>query len=324
MASDDDFGPFVGPLDAAPTPQRPSLRTEFLQQAKANTDRNRRAVLDELLAHEDDPLYFHTPTHCAPAPPVESTPVIHPEQSPPTSHSWLSTLHDHIPASAPALPFSRSFFSLRNAANAAQPVASASRNTSATPFAQHVFVPIPGAPGFRPDEYDWDKGFSEQLDREARMADSDSAASPQDGRTATRSQSLEELDSFKSASKVGEYIEQNCARVDLVGRRVSTVPVLSTSLVDKAPYTLSTPLVLRLNFCTRSTDVSLPSPASRNRGLSFTPSINTAFPSKLSIQTAKPPPPLLLEPGQGSTACYWSSKILMERSLVHGCLMVCE
>lgn len=36
------------------------------------------------------------------------------------------------------------------------------------PFGTHKFVPIPGAPGFKPDEYDWDKGYSEELEREMR------------------------------------------------------------------------------------------------------------------------------------------------------------
>ncbi|KAE9393145.1 TLD-domain-containing protein [Gymnopus androsaceus JB14] len=36
----------------------------------------------------------------------------------------------------------------------------------ASPFAPHVFVPPSGAPGFKPDGYDWDKGFSGELDKE--------------------------------------------------------------------------------------------------------------------------------------------------------------
>jgi hypothetical protein len=34
------------------------------------------------------------------------------------------------------------------------------------PFATHSFTQIAGAPGFKPNEYDWDKGFSEELERE--------------------------------------------------------------------------------------------------------------------------------------------------------------
>ncbi|KAF5340056.1 hypothetical protein D9611_012405 [Ephemerocybe angulata] len=37
---------------------------------------------------------------------------------------------------------------------------------NANPFATHNFAPIAGAPGFRPDGYDWDKGFSDQLERD--------------------------------------------------------------------------------------------------------------------------------------------------------------
>lgn len=38
-------------------------------------------------------------------------------------------------------------------------------SVGSNPFGTHKFVPIPGAPGFRPDEYDWDKGYSDELDR---------------------------------------------------------------------------------------------------------------------------------------------------------------
>ncbi|EAU87265.2 oxidation resistance protein 1 [Coprinopsis cinerea okayama7 len=34
------------------------------------------------------------------------------------------------------------------------------------PFASHSFVPVEGAPGFKPDEYDWDKGHYEELEKE--------------------------------------------------------------------------------------------------------------------------------------------------------------
>jgi hypothetical protein len=265
MISDDDFGPFVGPLDAASSPQRPSLRSQFLEQAKANTDRNRKAVLDELLAHEDDPLYFHRPTHCHPAPPIASTPTVRTEQSPPTKDSWISSLHDHIPTSPTTLPFSRSFFSLRNA-HTAPPSTSGSRKSTASPFAQHVFVPIPGAPGFKPDEYDWDKGFSAELEREAKMADGGSLASRQDEQTILRSQSLEEFESVKSNTpppSMGEYIEKKSGRVDLVGRRISTVPVLTSPLADKVLYTYPSPFAICLvtELCTRFIDTSLLSPA---------------------------------------------------------------
>ncbi|EKM75119.1 hypothetical protein AGABI1DRAFT_132568 [Agaricus bisporus var. burnettii JB137-S8] len=231
MNSDDDFGPFVGPLDAPPSPKAVSSRTQFLEEAKASTDRNRRAILDELLAHEDDPLYFH---HCHPAPPIASTPTVHPEQSPPAKDSWFSSLHDRVPSPPKTLPFARSFFSLRHANTAPPAASSPSLKPDVSPFAQHVFVPIPGAPGFKPEEYDWDKGFSAELEHEAQIADNTNE--PLDP-TIFRSQSPAELESIKRNTtlppSIGDYIEKKSGKVDLVGRRISTVPVLTSPLADK-------------------------------------------------------------------------------------------
>ncbi|KAF5353220.1 hypothetical protein D9756_007796 [Leucocoprinus leucothites] len=252
-AVDDDFGPFVGgPLDAPPSPSPPPPHAQlYLAEAKANTDRNRKAVLDELLVHQDDPLYWHKPSHSPPAPPKMSTPTIHGQHA--STSSWFSTLHDKIPSTPNPIPFTKSFFSVNHSNTA--PAATVDFNsstlrrsgssTSSTPFAPHVFVPISGAPGFKPDEYDWDKGFSEALEHEA-VADSISSSS-----IASRNGKSEPLKSVfsqlppevpmaitKSPSPaplvhLGEYIEKKAGSVELVGRRFSTTPVLTSAIADK-------------------------------------------------------------------------------------------
>ncbi|KAH6907093.1 TLD-domain-containing protein [Coprinopsis sp. MPI-PUGE-AT-0042] len=51
-------------------------------------------------------------------------------------------------------------------------------SSSANPFGTPTFTPIPGAPGFKPNEYDWDKGFSDELEQEMRGNDYDGSRRP--------------------------------------------------------------------------------------------------------------------------------------------------
>ncbi|KAF9039853.1 hypothetical protein BJ165DRAFT_343057 [Panaeolus papilionaceus] len=46
------------------------------------------------------------------------------------------------------------------------PFAPATITHSNSPFASHVYIPPSGAPGFKGEGYDWDKGFSTQLEHE--------------------------------------------------------------------------------------------------------------------------------------------------------------
>ena len=91
-SADSDFGAFVSisstedPLSppvqgsSSGAPFSPLQNLEFFdrfaEEAKAATERNKKGVLDELLEHEDDPLYFlQTPDPPAHAPLERSTPV---------------------------------------------------------------------------------------------------------------------------------------------------------------------------------------------------------------------------------------------------------
>ncbi|KXN87828.1 Oxidation resistance protein 1 [Leucoagaricus sp. SymC.cos] len=248
-AADDDFGPFVsGPLDFQPSRSpTPPHAQQFLQEAKSNTDRNRKAVLDELLAHQDDPLYWHKPSHSPPAPPIATTPTIHTYQSSPSS--WLSTIHDKIPSTHNTLPFTKSFFPSHHTNTA--PATAFVNNTSTlrrkasspSPFAPHVFVPIPGAPGFMPEEYDWDKGFSAALEHEAIAENNTTSSRIVSGKTDVEKEHpvlVEEptpMDVPKIPSpapvNLGEYIEKKSGSIELVGRRISTAPVLTPAVAEK-------------------------------------------------------------------------------------------
>jgi hypothetical protein len=114
-----------------------------------------------------------------------------------------------------------------------------------------VFVPIPGAPGFIPDEYDWDKGFSAALEHEAVTDQISSSSSsilrkgkPQQQQQPLQSMFLEPrphspMTISKSPSpspasvNIGEYIEKKAGGVELVGRRINTTPVLTPEIADK-------------------------------------------------------------------------------------------
>lgn len=290
MTSDDDFGPFVGPLDLPPSPERHPPHKKFLADAKANTDRNRKAVLDELLVHQDDPLYWHKPSVSVPtpAPPIASTPSIlstppeHPESSstrftllherhstlpdhisssPSSASSWFATLHERIPSTHNALPsLTRSFFSQGTTSSSSI----STTKSVPTPFAPHIFTPIPGAPGFKPDEYDWDKGFSTELEQEiiADAAGPAAAAaatahhvpfSPPQPPTTLVGMATPEIEKTPSPPvplNFGEYIEKKSGGVELVGRRMSTIPVLTSTIADKVkPFLRFIPQPVRSVNC---------------------------------------------------------------------------
>lgn len=77
------------------------------------------------------------------------------------------------------------------------------------------------------------------MEHEAQIADNTNE--PLDP-TIFRSQSPAELESIKRNTtlppSIGDYIEKKSGKVDLVGRRISTVPVLTSPLADKVLYNL--------------------------------------------------------------------------------------
>ena len=259
--TEEDFGPFVsGPLDISPSPS-PALLSHpqlFLAEAKANTDRNRKAILDE-----DDLLWFSKRSHSPPAPPITSHSTAHVQPSSPLS--WTSTLHNKIPSTHSSLPLTRSLFSASHGnttragtIGSISPSLQHSVLSSSTPFAPHAFVPVPGAPGFKPDDYDWDKGYSAALEREA-IADNSSSLIK--GKIQP---SIAQLPSSMGAPapsvKLGEYIEKKSGTVELIGRRLTTTPVLKSTVANKVrSASATTPSLLTVEPDSSTSSSAVPS-----------------------------------------------------------------
>ncbi|TFK37228.1 TLD-domain-containing protein [Crucibulum laeve] len=112
---------------------------------------------------------------------------------------------------------------------------SADISHKSSPFASHTFKPISGAPGFTGEQYDWDKGFSKELESELggkgdRGRGEGVLGEEHWGRAQMSGGSLH---SSRTASEgVRELIEKKIGGVDLVGRRATTTPVLTSDLAD--------------------------------------------------------------------------------------------
>ncbi|KAG5730069.1 hypothetical protein E4T56_gene1877 [Termitomyces sp. T112] len=92
-------------------------------------------------------------------------------------------------------------------------------NNNVSPFALHAYIPPSGAPGYCGEQYDWDKGFSDDLDRELI-------------REEAKERELVGLKSSASAPDVAHLIEKKTGNVDLNGRKASTASVLDMHLAD--------------------------------------------------------------------------------------------
>ena len=107
---------------------------------------------------------------------------------------------------------------------------------TASPFGSHSYVPPSGAPGFRGESYDWDKGFSNELEREIKR-----------GRSNVRGNGKEESSSMdvkrripetetemqsRAGIDIGAFMEKKTGNLDMKGRRASTSPVLSQNLAN--------------------------------------------------------------------------------------------
>jgi len=95
-----------------------------------------------------------------------------------------------------------------------------------------VFVPIPGAPGFKPDDYDWDKGFSAALEHEAMIDHSLSSIKGKIQPSIAPPTSSTSASSTPSV-KLGQYMEKKSGIVELIGRRLTTAPVLTSTVANK-------------------------------------------------------------------------------------------
>ncbi|KIK52032.1 hypothetical protein GYMLUDRAFT_50101 [Collybiopsis luxurians FD-317 M1] len=128
-----------------------------------------------------------------------------------------------------------------------------------SPFAPHIFVAPSGAPGFKPDGYDWDKGYSRELDRElaaenelmdttvrttanAAHVSNDSLSVPAMSHASLESSSTSpsssqphsrsQTPSPKPPTGMGGLIEKRTGNLELKGRREATAAVLNVGLAE--------------------------------------------------------------------------------------------
>lgn len=109
---------------------------------------------------------------------------------------------------------------------------------TASPFGSHSYIPPSGAPGFKGDSYDWDKGFSNELEREIVQGRSDIGNGNGHGNNHTvvtqqRDQPGSLTDTEMQAHVavgIGAFMEKKSGNLDLKGRRAGTTPVLSQNL----------------------------------------------------------------------------------------------
>ena len=116
----------------------------------------------------------------------------------------------------------------------------------ASPFGTHTYIPPSGAPGFKGDAYDWDKGFSKELEREivrGRSSDRGNGNGKSVG-VDSRGEMLEtEMQAHKRTDVginkvgIGAFMEKKSGNLDLKGRKMSTDPVLSQNLAILVRYT---------------------------------------------------------------------------------------
>jgi len=123
--------------------------------------------------------------------------------------------------------------------------------THSTPFTPpnnivgggYVYIPPAGAPGFKGEDHDWDKGFSNELEKE-RLSEVENALGqpPIDtGRLNYTEQADREEERTKARIStptmkppgiegVGAFIEKKVGGLELVGRKASTIPILNVEL----------------------------------------------------------------------------------------------
>ncbi|TFK59542.1 TLD-domain-containing protein [Pluteus cervinus] len=131
-------------------------------------------------------------------------------------------------------------------------------SSTTSPFASHTYIPPSGAPGFKGEGYDWDKGYSNELEREIMM-DSEEQDQGQHQHVRGRQPGGEEKElkginvmkggyktvigigadikppgkkEIPSAMAVGQLIEKKLGSVDLKGRNLTTTEVLNVALAD--------------------------------------------------------------------------------------------
>jgi len=101
-----------------------------------------------------------------------------------------------------------------------------SRSLKGSPFASHVYIPPTGAPGFQGERYDWDKGFSAELDNELDK-EYNSAERELTGVAKKKGKGKQ-----REVVGVGRLMEKKSGSVELLGRKASTTSILGVQLAD--------------------------------------------------------------------------------------------
>lgn len=146
-----------------------------------------------------------------------------PSHSTPSLHQ-SSASHTPTPHHASTLPFASSSSIPPVQISHGTPFAPPPPNSTTSPFGPHIYIPPTGAPGYAGESYDWDKGFSEELQHELSLASelSDEVAAKVNGKG----------DDNGTVTSVGGLMEKKSGSIELLGRWGSTDEVLSTSLAD--------------------------------------------------------------------------------------------
>ena len=105
----------------------------------------------------------------------------------------------------------------------------------ASPFGSHSYIPPSGAPGFRGESYDWDKGFSNELEKEIVQGKS-SVTGNGNGESSNvddkRRLVENEMQYTRPGIGIGALMEKKTGNLEMKGRRASTSPVLSQNLAN--------------------------------------------------------------------------------------------
>ena len=114
-----------------------------------------------------------------------------------------------------------------------------------SPFAAHVYIPPSGAPGFRGEAYDWDKGYSIELERELEASGASSrgvSRSPPGTASSTSSRAPASVRGVSpkppeppgevKPATVDDVIQKKLGGVVLTGRNPNTEVVLTNETAD--------------------------------------------------------------------------------------------
>jgi len=105
-----------------------------------------------------------------------------------------------------------------------------------------IYIPPTGAPGFKGEDHDWDKGFSNELEEERRSGIDNTPGNPPidtDRLNYTEQADREEQSKMPISTPtmkppgiegVGAFIEKKVGTLELIGRKASTIPILNVEL----------------------------------------------------------------------------------------------